>query len=238
MKRKITEYLNQWNRAGRPEREPSKKSSKKKGGTPKQDPQKRTFSSDDDTQNADPNTIKSTPSKRKPSIEIIEIDDESPSKERVKAPAQESILNDLTEISQRIENLIQVKSMGLLTTENQKTLNKLMAQKEQRTSDLKRLQAGQLSSARVRERKRQCRQQLCMSYPAVAAELSKVVRPTTVQVQIETECPDLLQVFAEVARIGGTTNSNFEQADLTLDHLTNAIAERGYQIHKSSLYYR
>ena len=229
MKRKITEYLDQWNRAGRPELEPSRKSSRKKDGTPKQDFQKRTFSSGDDTQNADPNTITPTPSKRKPSIEIIEIDDESPSKEKSKAPAQESILNDLTHISQQIESLIQLKSMGLLTAENQMTLDKLMAQKQQQTGVLKRLQGKQRASARFREKKRQQVQQLCVS---------KVVRPTAMQGQLEADCPDLLQIFAEVARTSGAMDSNSEKACLTLDHLTNTIAGHGYQIHKSSLYYR
>ncbi len=60
----MTEYLDKWNKAGRPEREPSKNSPGKKGGTPKKDSAKRTFSSDDDTQNADPNMIKPSLTKR------------------------------------------------------------------------------------------------------------------------------------------------------------------------------
>jgi hypothetical protein len=268
VKKKITEYLDKWNKAGQPKCEPSsKKSSGKKGSTPKKNSQKRTYSSDDDNQNDDPNIIEPvTPtfSKRKASIEILEMDDEILEKEKpwiirsaekaaakkakksaksevdqVKTPVQNSVLKDLTEISQRIENLIQVKSMGLLTKENQKTLKKLIEQKLQRTTDLKRLQAKQRASTRYRERKKRSIEQLCVSNPDVAVELSKVFRPPTIRTQIEADCPDLLQIIAEVARFGNATdNNNKEQSYVTLDNLKDAIKERGYEIHKSSLYYR
>ncbi|CAF4897307.1 unnamed protein product, partial [Rotaria magnacalcarata] len=66
--------------------------------------------------------------------------------DKIKAPVQETVLKDLQQISERIENLIQVKSMGLLTAENQKTLKKLVEQKKRRTTDLKRLQSKQRAS--------------------------------------------------------------------------------------------
>jgi len=46
-----------------------------------------------------------------------------------KAPAQDSVQSDLKEISERIANLIQVKNMGLSTPDNQRTLKKLIEQK-------------------------------------------------------------------------------------------------------------
>jgi len=267
VKRKITEYLDKWNKAGQPKCEsPSKKSSNKKGGTPKNDSRKRTYSSDNDDQNDDPNIVEPvTPtfSKRKASIEVVELDDEISAKEKswiihsaekaakkkaqtyaeseaekIKTPVQASVLKDLTEISQRIENLIQVKSMGLLTAENQKTLKKLIEQKQQRTNELKRLQAKQRASTRYRERKKRHIEQLCVSNPDVAVELAKVFRPTTMRTQIEADCPDLLQIISEIARIGGATDTNNEKACLTLENLQDAIKERGYEIRKSSLYYR
>ncbi|CAF4536559.1 unnamed protein product, partial [Rotaria magnacalcarata] len=76
--------------------------------------------------------------------------------------------------------------MGLLTAENQKTLKKLVEQKKRRTTDLKRLQSKQRASIRYRERKKRRVEQLCASNPEVAAELSKVIRPTT-RLQIETD---------------------------------------------------
>ncbi|CAF4689113.1 unnamed protein product, partial [Rotaria magnacalcarata] len=79
--------------------------------------------------------------------------------------------------------------------------------------------------------------QLCASNPEVAAELSKVIRPTT-RLQIETDCPDLVQIIGEIAHIGGAADSNKEQTGLTLNGLKDAIKERGYEIRKSSLYYR
>jgi hypothetical protein len=128
--------------------------------------------------------------------------------------------------------------MGLLTAENQKTLKKLIDQKQQRTNDLKRLQAKQRASIRYRERKKRHVEKLCASNPDVAAELSKVSRPSTMRMQIETDCPDLLQIISEIARIGGATDNNKGKACLTLDDLKEGIKERGYEIRKSSLYYR
>ena len=157
--------------------------------------------------------------------------------DKIKTPAQESVLKDLTEISERIANLIQVKSMGLLTAENQKTLKKLIEQKKQRTTDLKRLQSKQRASTRYRERKKRRVEQLCAANPEVAAELSKIFKPNTMRMQIEEDCPDLLQIIAEIARVGGASD-NKGKTCVSLDDLKDKIKERGYEIRKSSLYYR
>jgi hypothetical protein len=160
--------------------------------------------------------------------------------DKVKTPVQEMVLNDLKEISERIANLIQVKSMGLLTADNQKTLKKLIEQKQQRTNDLKRLQSKQRASTRYRERKKRRVEQLCAANPEVAAELSRAFRPTTTRTQIEEDCPDLLRIIAEIARVGGATDTNPRTGKicLSLDDLKDTIKQRGYEIRKSSLYYR
>ncbi|CAF1244319.1 unnamed protein product [Adineta steineri] len=239
----------------------------KKGPT-KKSTRKRTHSTEDEDPNYDPNVVESeTPTftKRANKQPTEEMDDETLAKEKpwiarsnakaakkkaqakaqaekeesekIKTPAQESVLKDLKEISERIANLIQVKSMGLLTAENQKTLKKLIEQKKQRTTDLKRLQSKQRASTRYRERKKRRVEQLCASNPEVAAELSKIFRPTTMRMQIEEDCPDLLQIIAEIARVGGASD-NKGKACVSLDDLKDKIKERGYEIRKSSLYYR
>lgn len=260
---KISQYLAKWNNAGRPET-PPKKTSKQKSITPKRNSQKRTFSSDDDTQNDDPNIIKlktPTSSKRQAtsSTGLIELDDElklkeksptinstettpkktvrTPNSEKNKTPAQETILNDLTTISERIENLIQVKSMGLLTAENQRTLKKLIEQKKERTANLKRLQARQLASTRYREKQKRNIEKLCISNPEIATEFSQVFRSSTARTPMDTACPDLLQILDEFANFG-ETNDDQPKTSLSLDKLKNTLQERGYQIHKTSSYYR
>ena len=236
------------------------------GDTSTRTSRKRTRSSDDDDE-PDPNydsdavePVTPTFSKRPP---VSEIDDEKPwlvrsvekaAKKKAQAaakssatvaaksktPVQEAVLIDLKEISERIANLLQVKSMGLFTNENQKTLKKLIEQKQRRTADLKRLQSKQRASTRYRERKRRRVEQLCAAHPDVAAELSRSFRPAAARTQIAEDCPDLLQIIAEIARVGGATNG-YSQSDktcLSLDDLKDAIKQRGYEIHKSSLYYR
>ena len=160
--------------------------------------------------------------------------------EKIRTPVQEAVLKDLKEISERIANLIQVKSMGLLTAENQKTLKKLIEQKKTRTADLKRLQSKQRASTRYRERKKRRVEQLCAANPDVAAELARAFQPRNPRTQIEDDCPDLLQIIAEIARVGGATDTNARTGKtcLTLDDLKDTIKQRGYEIRKSSLYYR
>lgn len=271
VRKKITEYLDIWNKAGAPDIEETKKKSQvngKKLATKKTSRKRSRSSDDDDDPNYDPDVVEpETPtfSKRRSQINDEDMDPETLAKEKpwiarsnekaakkkaqaraqaekaesekVKTPAQEAVLKDLTEISERIANLIQVKSMGLLTAENQKTLKKLIEQKKQRTTDLKRLQSKQRASTRYRERKKRRVEQLCAANPEVAAELSKIFRPSTMRMQIEEDCPDLLQIIAEIARVGGASD-NKGKACVSLDDLKDKIKERGYEIRKSSLYYR
>jgi len=175
VRKKITEYLDIWNKAGAPvptteTKKPAQTNGKK--GPTKKNTRKRSHSSEDEDPSFDPNVVESeepTFSKRNAPSNDEEMDAETLAKEKpwvarsnekaakkkaqaqaraaakaesekIKTPAQESVLKDLKEISERIANLIQVKSMGLLTPENQKTLKKLIEQKKQRTTDLKRLQ--------------------------------------------------------------------------------------------------
>ncbi|CAF1599177.1 unnamed protein product [Rotaria sp. Silwood1] len=275
VRKKITGYLDTWNKSGAPTIEtkksttttPTATTNGKKGSTKNKITRKRTHSSEDEDPNYDPDIVETeTPtfSKRK-NTSTDDMDAETLAKEKpwiarsnekaakkkaqaqakaakvendkIKTPAQESVLKDLKEISERIANLIQVKSMGLLTPENQKTLKKLIEQKKQRTTDLKRLQSKQRASTRYRERKKRRVEQLCASNPEVAAELSKIFRPTNRGMQIDEDCPDLLQIIAEIARVGGAAD-NKGKACVSLDDLKDKIKERGYEIRKSSLYYR
>ena len=268
MRKRITEYLDVWNQSGaQTKAKKSNAPPVEKKPAAKKTTRKRTRSSDDEDPNYDPDVVEpeaptfsrrtapttdamdaETLAKEKP---WIARSNEKAAKKRaqaaakaaqvetdkIKTPAQESVLKDLKEISERIANLIQVKSMGLLTAENQKTLKKLIEQKKQRTTDLKRLQSKQRASTRYRERKKRRVEQLCAANPDVAAELSKIGRPATMRMQIEEDCPDLLQIIAEIARVGGASD-NKGKTCLSLDDLKDTIKERGYEIRKSSLYYR
>ncbi len=59
---------------------------------------------------------------------------------------------------------------------------------------------------------------------------------------IEEECPDLLQIIEEIAKVGGAADGNRRSQTirpcLTLDDLREKIKERGYDIKRSTLYYR
>ncbi len=83
---------------------------------------------------------------------------------------------------------------------------------------------------------------LCEKNPELAAELNKIYRPVIGRPPIEDECPDLLQIIEEIAKVGGAADDNRRSQTirpcLTLDDLREKIKERGYDIKRSTLYYR
>ncbi|CAF3854357.1 unnamed protein product [Rotaria sordida] len=164
------------------------------------------------------------------------------SESRVKTPAQETVIQEVKEISERIASLVQVKNMGLSTSDSNHTLKKLLEQKKERVAELSRLQSKQRSSARYRQRKKRCIESICDADPEVAATLLKLYRPTTLRVQIDNICPDLIQTIEEIARIGGAADSNPRLINTlpceSLDELRTKIKERGFEIRRSSNFYR
>ncbi|CAF4145147.1 unnamed protein product [Rotaria magnacalcarata] len=62
---------------------------------------------------------------------------------------------------------------------------------------------------KLTNKKKRCVEQLCAANPEVAAESSKIFRPTTMRMQIEEGCLDLLQIIVEIARVSvsGTTDN-------------------------------
>ncbi len=181
------------------------------------------------------------------SAHLAKIEAKRLSKEnRVKAPVQEAVIQEIKEITDRIANLIQVKNMGLSTDETNHTLQKLIRQKKERSSELSLLRSKQRAGLRFRARRRQRIAKLCSADPEVATELLKIYKPSTVCANssiptIDNVSPDLLQTIEEIARIGGVSNTssgNINQTCTSLDELRDKIRERHYEIRRSSLYYR
>ncbi|CAF3351676.1 unnamed protein product [Rotaria socialis] len=164
------------------------------------------------------------------------------SENRIKTPAQEAVIEQIKDISERIASLVQVKNMGLSTTDSNITLKKLLQQKKERASELRCLISKQRSSARYRERKKRCIESICAADPEVAATLLKFYKPTTLRVQIDNVCPDLIQTIEDIARIGGAIDANPRlintQPCSSLDELRQKIKERNFEIRRSSNFYR
>jgi hypothetical protein len=165
---------------------------------------------------------------------------------RIKTPAQEAIAQEINEIAERIANLIQVKNMGLSTEETNYTLKKLIRQKKERATELSLLRSKQRAGLRYRQRRKKHIENLCSADSEVATELLKLYKPSTIAVHsIDNVSPDLLQTIEEIARIGGVSdnnsrynNNNNNQPCTTLDDLREKIKERGYEIRRSTFFYR
>jgi hypothetical protein len=162
--------------------------------------------------------------------------------DRIKTPAQEAITKDIQEITERIENLTQVKNMGLSTEETTVTLKRLAQQKKERLTELSLLKSKQRAGLRYRQRRKKRIETLCATDPEVATELLKLYKPTTITLPIDDICPDLLRTIEEIARIGGVSGAyiptNVFQPCQTLDELREKIKPRGFEIRRSSLFYR
>ncbi|CAF0952093.1 unnamed protein product [Adineta ricciae] len=164
------------------------------------------------------------------------------SENRIKTPAQEVVIQEIKEIAERISSLVQVKNMGLSTSDSSQTLKKLLQQKKERTAELRRLQSNQRSSARHYQRKKRCVEALCAADPEVAATFLNFYKPATIRAQIDNICPDLIQTIEEIARVGGAIEVNPRLLNVTpctsLDNLRVKVKERGFEIRRSSTFYR
>ncbi len=73
-------------------------------------------------------------------------------------------------------------------------------------------------------------------------QLTKLYRRGVGRARVEEQCPDLLQIIEEIAKVGGASDdgrrSETIRPCLTLDDLREKIKERGYDIKRSTLYYR
>ncbi|CAF0879390.1 unnamed protein product [Adineta steineri] len=182
----------------------------------------------------EPVAAKKKPGKIRTAAEILA--------KKTRAPAQEKVSKEIYEINERIIQLVQVKNMGMATAEQEKQLKKLLVEQKKKSNDLKRLKAEQSAKKRAREIKKRKIEALCEKNPELAAELNKIYRPVIGRPPIEEECPDLLQIIEEIAKVGGAADDNRRSATirpcLTLDDLREKIKERGYDIKRSTLYYR
>ena len=164
------------------------------------------------------------------------------SQNRVKQPVQDGVIQQIKEISERIESLVQVKNMGLSTSESSNTLKKLLEQKKDRLAELSRLQSKQRAATRYRIRKKHCMESICQADPEVAAKLLRLYKPTTLRVQIDNICPDLLETLEDIARMCGAADNNPRLINVlpcaSLDELRSKVRERGYEIRRAADFYR
>ena len=161
---------------------------------------------------------------------------------RTKTPVQEAVIQKINDISERIESLVQVKNMGLSTTESSLTLKKLLKQKKECTNELRRLKSKQIAATRYRIRKKLCVESICAADPEVASQLCRFYEPTTLRVQIDNICPALLKTLEDIARLGGAIDSNARLINMplcaSLDELRDRVKARSYEIRRSSTFYR
>ncbi|CAF4171746.1 unnamed protein product [Rotaria magnacalcarata] len=73
-----------------------------------------------------------------------------------------------------------------------------------------------LKKNKLTNKKKRCVEQLCAANPEVAAESSKIFRPTTMRMQIEEGCLDLLQIIVEIARPNSASSHDGKKQVVTV----------------------
>ena len=101
---------------------------------------------DDEESDDDESNSEKAPTKIRTAAEILA--------KKSKAPAQDKVSKELYEINERIIQLVQVKNMGMATSEQEKQLKKLLVEQKKKSNDLKRLKAEQAAKKRYREAKK------------------------------------------------------------------------------------
>ncbi|CAF4260586.1 unnamed protein product [Rotaria sp. Silwood2] len=190
--------------------------------------------------------------KRKPIEEVIFEDAKGlpavsgvslePLAKQKRQPAQDRAFKELSSINERIASLVQVRQMGLSTPENRRQLKQLMKERRKKAYELKRLQSKQKASNKYRIKRRKIVEHLFETKPELHPQLNKLYRRGAGRPRIEEQCPDLLQIIEEIAKVGGASDdrrrSETIRPCLTLDDLREKIKQRGYDIKRTTLYYR
>ncbi|UJR34218.1 hypothetical protein I4U23_021624 [Adineta vaga] len=132
--------------------------------------------------------------------------------------------------------------MGLATAENKKQLKHLIADRKKKAYEIKRLQSKQRASNKYRNKQKKIVDNLLESKPELQPQLNKLYRRGVGRPRVEEQCPDLLQIIEEIAKVGGASDdrrrSETIRPCLTLDDLREKIKQRGYDIKRTTLYYR
>ena len=161
---------------------------------------------------------------------------------RIPCVAQEKLSNELDGINERITTLVQLKQTGLFTTENETQLKILFRQKGSTSSQLKRLRNNANAQKRLRVKRKNKLQAISEAHPDVGLILRTTFRQDKGRSSIDDTCPDLLSTIEEIAILGGAVDDRRRTAIvrscLTLDDLRETLKVKGYEIKRSTLYYR
>ncbi|CAF1403975.1 unnamed protein product, partial [Rotaria magnacalcarata] len=156
--------------------------------------------------------------------------------------AQEKLCNDLAGVNERVTTLMQLKQIGLQTTENEKQLKILLKQQKSMLYQLKRLRNSAAAAKRLRAKKKHKLQAIAESHPEVGLVLKTSFRQDKGRPSVDDTCPDLLVTIEEIAMLGGAVDDRRRtetvRSCLTLDDLRETLKMKGYDIKRSTLYYR
>ncbi|CAF5175105.1 unnamed protein product, partial [Rotaria magnacalcarata] len=145
---------------------------------------------------------------------------------------QQSVQNELNTVNEQITALTGLKSTGLWRSDNCKELNGSMKTRSKLKCAINRLKTNQAAQCRMRNNRRLRMTRLLDNHPEIAEEITSIIRHASGKPSLEESQCGLL-VDADSRR-----RTDAIQSCLTLDSLKEQLNVRGYQLSRTSTYYR
>ncbi|CAF3540905.1 unnamed protein product [Rotaria socialis] len=156
---------------------------------------------------------------------------------------QQSVQNELNTVNEQITSLTSLKSTVFWRSDNCKELNGLMKSRSKLKCSINRLKTNQAAQCRMRKNRRLRMTRLLDNHPEIAEEITSIIRHTSGKPSLEESQCGLLGAIMDIANsvvvaADSRRRTDAIQSCLTLDSLKEQFNVRGYQLSRTSTYYR
>ena len=165
-------------------------------------------------------------------------EDTAPSVSSAPTRKQDEITNEINDLNKNIAKYSELRNAGMLNKEDTEKLKKSKATLTMKEKKLKRLQCEA-------ERQRARRKELQSKLKTIAEsnpEINKFCREKPGKPSLNTDQPELLKVICDIASAGASADERRRTERLrackTLNDLTSAVNDLGYNISRSATYLR
>ena len=174
----------------------------------------------------------------RPEGEVEQQDSEA----RKETPAQQAANKELLDTSKRIADLHIVRSSVGLSEQHKKELTTLIKKKTDLEKKIKRLKSNQISSQKLRDKRKRALTELEVSHPDAAKRLKTANKPGRPPLESRDDLAGLHQVILNLVSPDSSADDRrrtevFNSCQ-TLDDLKSKLADSGYAVTRTALYYR
>ena len=157
-------------------------------------------------------------------------------------PAQQAANQELLETSKRIADLHIVKNSVGLSETHKEELATLIKKKAELEKKIKRLKSNQVSALKLRQKRKRALTELQVSHPAAAKLLKTAKKPGRPPLESREDLAGLHEVILNLVSPDSSADerrrTEVYNSCQTLDDLKSKLADTGYSVTRTALYYR